>query len=125
MRVRRPTWPWVGAGLVLVAILAIGTLTLPRALERDPCDAALPFATELGLRLSDADQVVSCEWHSNFPDHAAHAGQPESRRSGYSVVDSITDHQRALALAGDVADATEVAAADKSGGSTDMIDLGH
>lgn len=65
---RRAPWLWFGAGAIAVALLVAGLFAAPRVLHNDPCDAALPFAAELGLQLSDDDDVVSCNWHSSFPD---------------------------------------------------------
>lgn len=64
----RNTWLWLGCGVVVVALLITGMFSVPRGLHNDPCDSALPFASELGLHLSGDDDVVSCEWHSSFPD---------------------------------------------------------
>lgn len=61
-------WLWLTCGAMAVALLITGMFTVPRVFHNDPCDSALPFASELGLHLSGDDDVVSCEWHSSFPD---------------------------------------------------------
>lgn len=53
---------------MVVALLITGMFTVSRVFHNDPCDSALPSASELGLHLSDDDDVGSCEWHSSFPD---------------------------------------------------------
>ncbi len=54
---------------MLVAVLLIAAVLLvPRVVQNDPCDTALPSAAELGLQLSDDDEVVSCEWQTGFTD---------------------------------------------------------
>lgn len=52
----------------MAVLLVAGMLIVPRAVQEDSCDTALPFATELGLQLSDNDEVVACEWHTGFTD---------------------------------------------------------
>ncbi|WAM19589.1 hypothetical protein [Rhodococcus sp. JS3073] len=52
----------------MVALLITGMFTVSWVFHDDPCDSALPFASESGLHLSDDDDVVSCEWQSSFPD---------------------------------------------------------
>lgn len=64
----RKVWSWVGCGAAIVGLLVVGMITVPMLFHKDPCDPALSFATELGLQLSDDDKVVTCEWHSSFPD---------------------------------------------------------
>ena len=64
----RNGWLWLGCGVIVVALLITGMFTVSRVFHNDPCDSALPLASELGLHLSDDDDVVSCEWHSSFPD---------------------------------------------------------
>jgi hypothetical protein len=64
----RSRWVWLGCGVIVVALLITGMFTVSRVFHNDPCDSALPFASELGLHLSDDDDVVSCEWQSSFPD---------------------------------------------------------
>ncbi|WP_010540022.1 hypothetical protein [Dietzia alimentaria] len=64
----RDTWAWLGSGAIALALLVAVVVAAPRLLDRDPCDIALRAASELGLKLSDDDAVVSCEWHSSFPD---------------------------------------------------------
>lgn len=66
----RAMWLWLGCGVIVVVLLVTGMFAVPQVLQNDPCDAALPFASELGLQLSNNDDVVSCEWHSSFPDSA-------------------------------------------------------
>lgn len=63
-----PRSVWLGSGAIVVALLASAIVAVPRILHSDPCEHALPFAGELGLQLSDEDEVLSCEWHSSFPD---------------------------------------------------------
>lgn len=60
---------WLGCGAV-VGLLVVGLISVPRVIHNDPCDSALPFATELGLHLSSDDDVVSCTWQPQFPDSA-------------------------------------------------------
>ena len=64
----RSRWLWLGCGGVVVALLIAGMFTASRVFHNDPCSSALPFACELGLHLSEDDDVISCEWHSSFPD---------------------------------------------------------
>lgn len=64
----RAKWLWLGGGAIAVALLVAGLFVVPRVFHNNPCDAALPFASELGLQLSDDDVVISCDWHSSFPD---------------------------------------------------------
>lgn len=65
---RHPVWMWLLSGAIVVALLAAGMVAVPRMLHSDPCDQALPFASELGLQLTEKDEVLSCEWHTSFPD---------------------------------------------------------
>ena len=58
---------WLGCGAV-VGLLVVGLADVPRMFSHDPCDSALPFATEVGLHLSSDEEVVSCEWQPQFPD---------------------------------------------------------
>jgi hypothetical protein len=58
----------LGCAVIVVALLITGMFTVSRVLHNDPCDSALPLASELGLHLSDDDDVVSCKWHPSFPD---------------------------------------------------------
>ena len=64
----RDRWAWLGSGAIALALLVAVVVAVPRLVDRDPCDIALPAASALGLELSDDDDVVSCEWHSSFPD---------------------------------------------------------
>ena len=66
-RVGRPLW-WLVSGLLVVGLAIASVVIVARVFDRDPCDSAIPFATELGLRLSADEHVVSCQWHSSFPD---------------------------------------------------------
>lgn len=59
---------WVGGGALVAVLLIAAALIVPRVVQNDPCDIALPFASELGLQLSDDDEVVSCEWQTGFTD---------------------------------------------------------
>jgi len=61
-------WLWLCVGAVVVGLLVAGTITVSRVVHRDPCDSVLPYANDLGLVLSDDDQVLSCEWHPDFLD---------------------------------------------------------
>ena len=65
-RWRMHRW-WLVCGIVVVlcVVVAIPAMRLVRS---DPCDTLLPFAAELGLRLSANEEVVTCVWHSSFPD---------------------------------------------------------
>lgn len=64
----RARWAWLGSGIGAVALLVTGVSVVPQIVDSDPCDRALPFATDLGLQLSSDDEVVSCDWHTSFPD---------------------------------------------------------
>ena len=63
----RATWLWLGGGAAAILVI-VGMLIVPRVSQSDPCDTALPFASELGLQLSGSEEVVACEWQSGFPD---------------------------------------------------------
>lgn len=65
---RHSVWVWLGSGAIVIALLAAGIVAVPRMFHSDPCDHALPFASELGLQLSEKEEVLSCEWHSSFPN---------------------------------------------------------
>ncbi|MGX6512543.1 hypothetical protein [Rhodococcus sp. SJ-2] len=67
LRTRNVRW-WLGGGALAVVLLIAGIFAVPDMFHRDPCDSALSLASELGLELSDDDDVVSCAWHSSFPD---------------------------------------------------------
>lgn len=64
----RARWAWLGGGIGAVALVVTGVAVVPQILDRDPCSRALSFATDLGLQLSSDDEVVSCDWHTSFPD---------------------------------------------------------
>jgi hypothetical protein len=67
----RLSW-WFLGGLVLVLLVASG-LVIPRLIHRDhdPCQRVLPYAAAMGLRLSDAEDVISCASYPSFPDSSA------------------------------------------------------
>lgn len=64
----RARWLWLGGGVLVAVLLIAAVLIVPRVVQNDPCDTALPLASELGLQLSDDEEVVSCEWQTSFPD---------------------------------------------------------
>lgn len=64
----RARWLWLGGGVLVAVLLIAAVLIVPRAVQNDPCNTALPLASELGLQLSDDDEVVSCEWQTGFTD---------------------------------------------------------
>ncbi|MFE5117588.1 hypothetical protein ACFQ9D_16590 [Arthrobacter koreensis] len=66
--IRHPKLVWLAGGIGALALLVTGLSVVPQILDRDPCSRALPFASELGLQLSSDDEVVSCHWHTSFPD---------------------------------------------------------
>lgn len=66
----RTRWVWLGGGIFAVSLLATSMCVVPQVLNKDPCDRALAFASDLGLQLSSDDEAVSCEWHSSLPDSA-------------------------------------------------------
>lgn len=84
----RNVWLWLTCGAVAVALLITGISTIPRAFHNDPCDSALPFASELGLHLSGDDDVVSCEWHSSFPDSS---GTVMVRTASHATRDALLE----------------------------------
>lgn len=84
---------WFGAAVLVVGVVIACAVAIPKVLHDDPCDAVLPVAAELGLSLSDDDEVVACAWHSTFTDAsgtltlrtASHATREALlRRSGVS-----------------------------------------
>lgn len=84
----RNVWLWLTCGAMAVALLITGMSTIPRVFHNDPCDSALPFASELGLHLSGDDDVVSCEWHSSFPDSS---GTIMVRTVSYATRDAVLE----------------------------------
>ncbi|MXP20175.1 hypothetical protein GIY30_02160 [Gordonia sp. HNM0687] len=61
---------WLGCAVVIVGLVA-AAIAVPRLAHRYPCDSVVPNAADMGLRLSDTEQVVSCEHHASFPDSSA------------------------------------------------------
>ncbi|ORM36114.1 hypothetical protein [Williamsia sp. 1135] len=59
---------WFGAAVLVVGVVIACVVAIPKVLHDDPCDTVLPVASELGLSLSDDDEVVACAWHSSFTD---------------------------------------------------------
>lgn len=84
----RNVWLWLTCGAMAVALLITGMSTIPRVFHKDPCDSALPFASELGLHLSGDDNVVSCEWHSSFPDSS---GTVMVRTASHATRDALLE----------------------------------
>ena len=84
----RNVWLWLTCGAIAVALLITGMSTIPRVSHNDPCDSALPFASELGLHLSGDDNVVSCEWHSSFPDSS---GTVMVRTASHATRDAVLE----------------------------------
>ena len=84
----RNVWLWLTCGAIAVALLITGMSTIPRVFQNDPCDSALPFASELGLHLSGNDNVVSCEWHSSFPDSS---GTVMVRTASHATRDALLE----------------------------------
>jgi hypothetical protein len=66
-RVGRALW-WLVSALLVVGLAIASVVVVTRVLDNDPCDSAVPFAVELGLRLSADEVVESCQWQSSFPD---------------------------------------------------------
>ncbi|QBJ98064.1 hypothetical protein ERC79_20540 [Rhodococcus sp. ABRD24] len=81
-------WLWPTCGAIVVALLLAGMSTIPRVSHNDPCDSALSFASELGLHLSGDDDVVSCEWHSSFPDSS---GTVMVRTASHATRDALLE----------------------------------
>ncbi|EME65524.1 hypothetical protein G352_08942 [Rhodococcus ruber BKS 20-38] len=84
----RNVWLWLVCGVIVVALLLTGMFTVPQAFHNDPCDSALSFASELGLHLSGDDDVVSCEWHSDFPDSS---GTVMVRTASHATRDALLE----------------------------------
>ncbi len=81
-------WLWLTCGAIAFALLLTGMSTIPRVFHNDPCDSALAFASELGLHLSGDDNVVSCEWHSSFPDSS---GTVMVRTASHATRDALLE----------------------------------
>lgn len=64
----RRTWLWLGPLVFIAAIVAATAILTPQVFRDDPCDSAVPYATELDVSLSDSEQVVSCTWTARFRD---------------------------------------------------------
>ncbi|MDL9948646.1 hypothetical protein QSJ19_24285 [Gordonia sp. ABSL11-1] len=62
---------WWFLGWVALVLLIAAGFVLPRILHRDPCHDVLPYAADMGLRLSDDEHVVSCTNYPSFPDSSA------------------------------------------------------
>ncbi|MDV2474782.1 hypothetical protein F8M49_03885 [Rhodococcus zopfii] len=84
----RNVWLWLTCGAIAFALLLTGMSTIPRVFHNDPCDSALAFASELGLHLSGDDNVVSCEWHSSFPDSS---GTVMVRTASHATRDALLE----------------------------------
>ncbi|WP_232017039.1 hypothetical protein [Gordonia insulae] len=61
---------WFLGWVVLVLLIASG-FVIPQLIHRDPCERVIPYATAMGLRLSDDEAVVSCTSYPSFPDSSA------------------------------------------------------
>lgn len=61
---------WFLGWVVLVLLIASG-FVVPQLIHRDPCHRVLPYAAAMGLRLSEAEHVVSCASYPSFPDSSA------------------------------------------------------
>lgn len=68
---RRTLRIWLGCTAVALGLLVAAAIGIMQVIHRDPCDSVLPYAADMGLRLSADDEVVSCTAYPSFPDSSA------------------------------------------------------